>query len=80
MSAILTHIAQSDYRKEALAKHCGMSIQKFSRLINGRIPTTKYDKIMLRNVFTKYKIMTERELLDSLNENEALLESKIKQK
>ena len=80
MSAILSSIAKSDFRKEALARHCGMSNQKFSRVINGRIATTKYDKIMLRNVFTKYKIMSERELLDSLAENEALLASKIKQK
>jgi len=80
MSAILTHIAQSDYRKEALAKHCGMSTQKFSRVINGRIATTKHDKIMLRNVFTKYKIMSERELLDSLAENEEALITQPKQK
>jgi hypothetical protein len=76
MSAILSHIAQSDYRKEALARHCRISLSKFSRIINGRVIPSKYEKIMLRNTFTKMQIMSERELLDSLAENAAALQPK----
>ena len=80
MSKILSSIAQSDYRKEALARHTQIPMSRFSRIINGRVIPSKYEKIMLRNTFTKMKIMSERELLDSLAQNEEALNPQLKQK
>ena len=80
MSKILSSIAQSDYRKEALARHTQIPMSRFSRIINGRVIPSKYEKIMLRNTFTKMKIMSERELLDSLAANEEALNPQPKQK
>ena len=75
MSQILPSIARSMFRKEAISKYCHMNISNFSRIINGRKIPTKYEKILLRNGFTELKIMSERELLDALAENEQALEA-----